>query len=52
MTIDDVGELRPRGEFWILTYASCLHEQWFPRNHWNYAEAKVTAEVRTYYAQL
>jgi hypothetical protein len=50
VTIDDIGELRPRGEFWILTYADCQHEQWFMRGPMNYATAVVQREVRTYYA--
>ena len=48
MTIDDVGELRPRGEFWILTYATWQHEQWFMRGPMNYADDAVQREVRAY----
>ena len=50
MTVEGIGELRPHGTFWILTYTACGHEQWFMRNEWNYDDAHVTAQVRTYYA--
>ena len=48
MIVEGIGELRERGEFWVLTYASCGHEQWFPRGLMNYAEHAVTREVVRY----
>ena len=27
MLVEDIGDLRARGEFWILTYTACGHEQ-------------------------
>jgi hypothetical protein len=50
VTIEGIGELRPQGEFWVLTYANCGHEQWFMRHAMNYADDAVRREVLARYA--
>jgi hypothetical protein len=50
MIIDGVGECLQWGELWLLVYANCGHEQYIPRNQWNYESAKIERDVRTYYA--
>ena len=48
--VEGIGECRARGEFWVLTYDTCGHEQWFMHRPMNYADAAVEREVRAYYA--
>lgn len=49
VTIDGIGELLQWSEFWLLVYAGCGHDFYFPRNQWNYERDEVEAEVRRYY---
>ena len=50
MQVEGIGELVPWAEFWLLTYAGCGHDFYFPRTRWNYERDQVEAEMRRYYA--
>jgi hypothetical protein len=48
--IANVDEILAWGELWLLIYADCGHEQYIPRNQWNYESADIEREVRAYHA--
>ena len=50
MTVDGVGTLLACAEFWLLINADCEHEQYIPRNKWNYERHEIEAEVHAHYA--
>ncbi len=51
MDVEGIGRVIEWAEFWKLIYATCGHEQWFPRTgHHLYEPEAVERAVRAYYA--
>lgn len=52
MDVEGVGHVYEHGEWWVLEYQHCGHEQWFNRvTHRLFEPARVEEVVRKFYAE-